>query len=381
MPQADHSITICLDLRYRTESGGSTYVKQLAAHLLRVDMRNRYVLAKYRGQRFDFESRAAQVIIVPRMPIPLDVLWNNLVLPFVLRRRGVDVYHPLKWPVPLWNTAVNVRTMHIPHHNDRGENPASFGMRAFLWLYGNRTFKRVRAIVAVSHYLEEVLHERHGVPAGRVHVIYHGIDPAFQPLPPETIAPTLERLGLTPGYVLCVGNVTGIKNHITVVKALACLPEGLRRPLVIAGATQHRNSVYARVQRTAAELGVAARVKFPGFVSPADVVALLNGASIMVMPSLQEGFGLALMEAFKCGTPVISTASGPLDELARGRALILENPLDHLQLANLLERLLASPQLRSELSARELAFARDFTWEKSALAHVRVYEDCARAEL
>lgn len=372
-------LRICFDLRYRTESGGTTYAKQLTSHLLQLDRQNEYVLVKYAEQSFHFESQAAEIYTVPRRPVPMDLLWSNTVLPFVLKKKRVDVYHPLKWPIPCWNFAANIQTCHLPHHGKNGDVPQSFHNEMFNYFYGDHTYGLSKRVIAVSHFLKRVLIEDHKIPEEMIDVIYHGTHPTFRPLPAEEVTRALAPLGLKPGYILCVGNVSMIKNQITAVKALAAIPPGRRPHLVIAGSTAHPNSDFQRVSSTVESLQLTEFVTFLGFVNVDVLVPLLNGAAVMIMPSLQEGFGLALLEAFKCGTPVISTCVGPLEELARGRALILENPKDHLELAGLIQQMLSSAGLRKEISAKQIAFAQDFTWERSARMHLSVYERAALA--
>lgn len=371
-------LRICFDLRYRTESGGTTYAKQLTSHLLQLDRENEYVLVKYANQSFPFESQAAEVYIAPRMPIILDLLWSNTILPFVLKKKRVDVYHALKWPVPCWNFAANIQTCHLPHHSKNDDVPQSFSYEMFNYLYGDHIYRLSKRVIAVSYFLKQVLLDDHKIPEELIDVIYHGTNPTFRPLPKEQVTYALDRLGLKPGYLLCVGNVSMVKNQITVVKALAQIPVERRPHLVIAGSTTHPNTDFPRISSTVKSLGLEQFVTFVGFVNVDVLVPLLNGAAVMIMPSLQEGFGLALMEAFKCGTPVISTCVGPLEELARGRALILENPKDHIELVGLIQRMLDSEDLRREISAKEIAFAQDLTWERSARMHLGVYERAAR---
>lgn len=132
---------ICLDMRYKTESGGSTYVKEVAERLLRIDRTNEYVLLKYRDQLFPFEHMALEILISPRWLNPLELLWTATILPFRLQQRGVDVHHGLKAPVPYWNSAATVTTMHSTHDSYKSEYHNSLKMKLFFKLYGNHVWR------------------------------------------------------------------------------------------------------------------------------------------------------------------------------------------------------------------------------------------------
>jgi len=367
---------ICLDIRYKTESGGSMYVKQIANKLLSLDKANSYVICKYRDQSLEFEKMASDVIISPRWPNALVLLWTIAVLPFKLRQRNVDIHHGLKVPVPYWNTARTITTMHSTHDNYKGEHYVKPIVKAYFFLYANRIWKPATAVIAVSNFIKECLTEHHHVPAEKVHVIYHGIAPEYRLMTGPEIEPVLKKYSLNPGYIVCVGNVTVVKNHITVVKALAEIADETTAPLVILGATRHRNSNYARVAETVEKLGLNNRVRFLDFLPSGDVAAILNGARVMVVPSLNEGFGLVLIEGFKCGVPVIASAVTTLAELGAGRALMFDNPLDYKTLAVHIKNILMSDELYNHYRRLGLKAAEDFSWEKSALAHIDVYNWC-----
>ncbi len=367
---------ISLDLRYKTESGGSTYIREMTAALLSLDDANHYVLVRYRDQRFAFENRASAVIIAPRWPNMLELLWTITVLPWLLRRHRVDVHHGLKSPVPYWNWAATVVTMHSTHDNYKGEHYVSLAMRLYFWLYGNRVFRPATAVIAVSHFLKDGLIEHHQVQPEKVHVAYNGVGAAFRQVPTETINAVLARYDLTPGYILCIGNVTVVKNHITAIRALGQIADRTDVQLVIAGATEHRNSNYPTVAKEIEEFKLKDRVRFLGFVEIADLVPVINGARMTIFPSFNEGFGLALVESFKCGVPAIASSIGPLAEIGRDRALLLQDPRDYRSLAGLIENLLKSDDLHAELRQRSLAAAEEFTWQKSALGHLDVYRWC-----
>lgn len=125
------------------------------------------------------------------------------------------------------------------------------------------------------------------------------------------------------------------------------------------------------IERHAAELGVAERVRFTGYVADADLPALLGGALAFVFPSLYEGFGMPVLEAMACGAPVLTSTTSSLPEVAADAALLVD-PEDTAAIAAGLARLAADPALRAELRARGLLRAAQFTWERCAEETLRV---------
>lgn len=365
---------ICLDMRYKTESGGSTYVKEVAERLLRIDRTNQYVLLKYRDQSFPFEHMASEILISPRWLNPIELLWTATVLPFRLRQRGVDVHHGLKAPVPFWNFAATVTTMHSTHDSYKSDYHNSLKMKLFFKLYGNHVWRNCTAIVVVSKFVYECITEHHHVPSHKVFTIHHGIDESFRPLPAEEVAAVLARYGLQPGYVLSLGNVTPIKNQLTILQALAELAPELTTHLVFVGKLDHPNSCYTELLAAAQQLGIAQRVHFLGYVPREDVPLLVNGARVMAFPSHNEGFGFAMMETLRCGVPVIASTIGPLPYLGGDGVLLLEERRDPHKLAELLRRVLTEPELHARLSRGALEAAGRYSWDLAASEHLKVYE-------
>src|SRR5690606_18869982 len=119
------------------------------------------------------------------------------------------------------------------------------------------------------------------------------------------------------------------------------------------------------IERRANELGIAEHVRFTGYVEDADLPILLSGALAFALPSLYEGFGMPVLEAMACGTPVLASNTSALPEVA-GDAALLVNPTDTTEIAAAIERLANDTALRAESRARGLARVAQFTWERCA---------------
>jgi glycosyltransferase involved in cell wall biosynthesis len=208
------------------------------------------------------------------------------------------------------------------------------------------------------------------VPAAKVWNVSGGVGAQYRPAPAADIAQARQRYALPERYLLFVGSVQERKNVRACLLAFADVCQrGLPHHLVIVGAKQWR---YAEILNTLEGLAVKDRVHFTGYVEDADLPALYTGAEAFVFPSLYEGFGLPVLEAMACGTPVITSTTSSLPEVA-GEAALLVDPKDVEALAAGMERVLTDPALRTTLRERGLQQAARFTWARTAQHVVDVY--------
>jgi glycosyltransferase involved in cell wall biosynthesis len=207
------------------------------------------------------------------------------------------------------------------------------------------------------------------VPPEKIVVVHHGVAGRFRPHEDDRrslvdgVQPDASQQPATPRepYFLYVGTIQPRKNLVRLLEAFAQLsPEAPR--LVIAG---KRGWLSAPIERRAAELGLAERVVFAGYVPDAELPGLLRGALAFVFPSLYEGFGMPVLEAMAAGVPVLTSSTSALPEVA-GDAALLVDPCDTAAIAGGMARLAGDASLRADLRARGLARAAEFTWERCA---------------
>jgi glycosyltransferase involved in cell wall biosynthesis len=174
---------------------------------------------------------------------------------------------------------------------------------------------------------------------------------------------------------VAVGNVQPRKNLVRLMHAYARLrAKGhVEHDLVLVGQAAFKGSA---ILETARSLGIEPFVKHTGYVAEADLVALYNAADVFVYPSLYEGFGLPVVEAMACGTPVITSNVTSLPEVA-GTAALLVDPKSEDEIASALERVLGDAELRARLREAGKARAREFTWRRMADETVAVYRALA----
>ncbi len=208
----------------------------------------------------------------------------------------------------------------------------------------------------------------------RVHVVHAGVDPRFHPLDRTTVAQALASLELQPQrYILHVGTIEPRKNLVRLIEAYHRLRQEVSPPvpqLVLAGALGWMSEeVFRRVKA----LGLEDDVRFVGRVEGAVLPALYNGARLFAYPSLYEGFGMPVLEAMACGTPVVTSNVSSLPEVA-GDACLLVDPTDVRQVAQAMARLLEDDALRDRLRQKGLARAAQFRWDRAATKALQVYD-------
>ena len=187
----------------------------------------------------------------------------------------------------------------------------------------------------------------------------------------ERDAELFAEKGIRDDYLLAVGNLQPRKNLLRLIKAFSLISEQFPKlQLVIVGKAQWQASaVYELV--TSLNLGDA--VCFTGYVSDEQLLTLYNQARVFIYPSLYEGFGLPVVEAMACGTPVITSNQSSLPEVA-GSAALTVDPTDHEAMAGLMTQLLSDQTLAEELSNQGLVQAKAFTWAHSASQALVAYK-------
>ena len=234
-----------------------------------------------------------------------------------------------------------------------------------------RYCRHADAIICVSRHSKGDLVQLWDIDSDKVHVVYEAADPRFQPIPPEQVAAVRARYGLPERYLLTVGTIEPRKNLIRLLDALARL-RAMRKDvrLVIVG---RMRSIYHDFMEKLARFEPRHAVIRPGFVPDADLPAVYSGATMTVMASLYEGFGLPVLESMACGTPVVSSRAASLPELGGGAARYFD-PMNVDQMVAVIDEVWRDPDRRQDMRTRGLAQAARFSWARAAQETMRVYD-------
>ncbi len=295
-------------------------------------------------------------------------------IPRLARRLGVDLVHYPHFDAPVVMSGPPiVATFHDLKYLVRPDFFLRFGQvrRALMWLAFAMSARWAEAIIAVS--AATAADARRLLPGLRapLHVVPEAADAAFRPVPAAAIADLRSRFGLTRPFILSVGERRPHKNHAGLIEAFAASGCARTHDLVIVGQRYRDDDA---PERAVDRLGLHERVRLLDGVGFPDLVAFYGAAALFVLNSYHEGFGLPLLEAMACGTPVVATSEPASAEVAGGAALLVA-PGDRDQLAAALKRLVGDDAERAALARLGLARARAFSWERAGRQTLAVYRE------
>jgi len=288
--------------------------------------------------------------------------------------QGVDIFHATEHLLPRLRRIRTVFTLHdlIFRFDPASHLPLN---RIYLNLMMPRFLRTADAVVAVSECSKRDAMRLYGTPAEKIHVIPEGVDAHFKPSHPECVEHVRRTYHLPERFILCVGTIEPRKNLPILFEVLASRREqGLEIwPLVIAGKP---GWLYEPIFQRVAELGLQNLVHFTGFFPDDDLPALCSAATLLAMPSRYEGFGLPVLEAMACGTPVVCSNTSSLPEVA-GDAALLVPPDDVRGWGEAIAHVLTDDVLRAQMRERGLVQAARFTWEQAARQTADLYRRVA----
>ena len=299
------------------------------------------------------------------------VVGPQVVMPLRMRGDGVQLVHGPANSLPLLGLGlpgvVTIHDLAIYDHPEWFPAGQWFATRVVV----PQSIRRARVIICPSTSTRQALVRHFQIDPRRCQVIPHGVETEFS-LPASTAvrAELTARYALPDRYLLQVGTVQPRKNYVSSLRALARIPAKQRIPLLVVGGFGWK---YDDVVDAVRELDLDQWVRFVGYAGMAELPGLYQMAEAVLFPSLDEGFGLPVLEAFAAGTPVVASNAGAIPEVA-GDAALLGAPGDDEVLAGNLLRLLTDGPLRERQVAAGRARAALYTWSASATAHRAVYE-------
>jgi len=357
------------------QAGGTeTYERRLVESMASLGKRDEFhIFCLSRQAAGCFENLGPQVHRHVLWP-PMRWVSIPVCLPLRLLQHRIDLCHATFVPPPFSPVDYAI-TMHCfsTFIEANWYPPAILRRLNHLIVTGIR---KAKLIICVSEHVRDLTAERFGIPQERLAVVYHGVSDHFQPMNADTVRVILQqRFGLSNRYVLFVGKLEQRKNIVRILEAFNRfrIETAEEVKLVLAG---RRTWDAALVDQTLDRLGVRQHVVEVGHIDQSDLPALYCGAEMLLFPSLWEGFGIPVIEAMACGTPVITSTVSSLPEVA-GDAAFMVNPESIDDITAGMLKVFTDDVLRQTLRKKGLIRASSFTWERTAKQTMLAYARAA----
>jgi len=371
---------IAIDYTPAYEQGGGIgrYVRELTSALSQIDTETTYKLfvsgahhnnlPNILGVNFSWKPTrltprwSARLWHRARLPLPVEWFTGN-----------IDVFHATDFALP--PTLPTTKTLLTVHDLSfiRVPNTASPSLKTYLDAVVPRSVKKANHILADSQATKDDLIDLYDTPKNKITVLLSGVDKRFEPI---TDTASIEQIRGKYGlrdkrYILSVGTVQPRKNYSRVIRAISNLQEkGLDVHYAIVGG---KGWLEDEMYQTIEDTQLQDYVHVLGFVDDDDLSALYTSSECLILTSLYEGFGLPILEAMACGTPIITSNISSLPEVA-GNAGILVDPLDIDAITNAIYSMLTNSSLRAQHIEAGYQQVKKFTWEQSAIHLKSIYD-------
>jgi glycosyltransferase involved in cell wall biosynthesis len=372
--------------------GSEIYIRNLVKWLERVDDRNEYVVFVNKESAGVFTPVTAKMKVVS-CPIrassrPARILWEQIALPIQVKLHKLDILLSAGMTAPFFCPVRSILVIYDLQHVNMPENFTRlqlFFLKTIIYL----SAKRANSLIAISNKVKDDIIRHYNIDGSGISVVYLAADTdIFRPASAADIESVRKRYDLPARFILYTASSLPHKNYERLLEAYkkvrdagstrgagssrgadSTRGQGEGVKLVLIGARDYGHGVIAE---KISELGLEADVLFLGWLPFEDVASIYSAATAFVFPSLHEGFGLPVLEAFASGVPVVCSKIAPVTEVA-GDAALLVDPLSVDAIAKGISRVLTEDGLRKRLVSAGLARAAAFSWEKTALGTIKTF--------
>jgi len=368
-----------------TEFGVGTYIRNVVRTLARLDRESKYFLIGLPAKVAECGPLPPNFHAVPLAGAD-NTLRGSLEFRAIVRRLHCDVVHiPHLFWIPRGLPCPYIVTVHDLLEHMYGAHDGSSLRRSLHFQLTRRALSKAARVLAVSQFTKSEIEKLFAIPGERIEVVYNAIDERFlrghaSPSDHELIA---QRYLVNYPFLLYAGAIRPHKNVVRIIEAFSALKTELEKEhvmpelkLIIIGDDL---SSHPDLRRTVIRSGVQNDVRFLGFV-PIEVLRIFyDVAQVFVFPSLYEGFGLPPLEAMAHGTPVVTSNTSSLPEVA-GNAAVLVNPENVFEIRRALHKALLDSALRERMEQRGYEQAQRFSWTTSVARILEVYREVAGKE-
>jgi len=364
-------------------SGGiEFYIRNLLASLAQIDKENHYYLFVNQNNHHTFHFNQANFecvdVGISARPQFRRVAWEQIYLPVAASKLNLNILHSPTYTWPVYSGVPGVVTicdmLYRVYPGFISEPKLTFWKVFIPW-----SVRRCRKVITISeNSKKDIVHYLHIKPEKVVVTplaLDKNIENIGQPSRGE-IDDVCSKYGIKRPYIISVGGVGKHKNPISLVRALSVLNRRLGITSLSLVITGNDYGAKRKIEAGAASLGIEKFVHLPGYVPREDLPALYSGAISYVSTSYFEGFGLTVLEAMACGTPVVTSDRASLPEVV-GDAATIVDPDSTDQLVEAIYRLLLDEPLRDEMIRRGYRRVKNFSWGKTAKLTLETYREVA----
>ncbi len=323
-----YPLTIAYDakrafLNYR---GLGNYCRNLFGQLAQYYGENRYVLCTPKDKgAYSWLSEAPFERVLPSgLWMLAPSVWRRYGIPYALESKKIDIYHGLSQELPEGIERLGCKTVVTMHDAIFLRYPELYSAtyrRSFI-RRNESACRRADRIIAISEQTKRDYMEFFGVEESRISVVYQGCHELFwKPVEPTEIARVRSTFALPSSYVLCVGALEERKNQKGLIEAMASAKIAMPLVLVGRGNAGYKQELYAQAKRYGVDVRVIENAALE------DLPAIYHMASVFAYPSLFEGFGIPILEAVRCGVPVVASTGTCFEEIA-GEGALYVSPTD-----------------------------------------------------
>lgn len=343
--------------------------------LQRLDTRNEYFIFVAEGEDRCLEETPNMHIITLRCPS--YPLWEQWALPRAVARVKADLLHCTSNTAPIWRTAPLVLTLHdiIFLEKQTAKNKSlyqQFG-RLYRRLVVPRILPNCRKVITVSQFECDRIRTALGFDPARITAIHNGYNPRFQPM--AEFASITKKYIADDHYLFFLGNTDPKKNTAGTLRGYAQYVRRSEAPLPLLIADLDAEILDTLVAENGLE-AIRPLLRTAGYIPNSDLPAIYNGAAAFLYTSLRESFGIPTLEAMACGTPVVTSDTSAIPEIA-GQGAILIDPTDPSAIASSLLHLEEDPAFFAEQREYGLQRVKEFSWEQTAKHLLELYESLA----
>ncbi len=310
----------------------------------------------------------------------LRILSEQFTYPQLIRKNQMDLCHGLHYSMPIINKTRTVTTIHDTTFYLYPQKH-TWLKRLYFKFFIKYSSIHSDHLITVSDNTKNDLISLFNIDPGKITTSHLGVDTSFKPLDNYDMFQKIKNKYVLPDkFILYVGLIEPRKNLQSLVKAYANFLKMSELKdnshLVLAGRWGWESK---ELTKLITELNIDAKVHFPGYIDSEDLPFLYNMAIVFVYPSYYEGFGLPVLEAMACGTPVITSNISSMPEIVGDSGLLI-NPNDISNIENAIKDLLSNDLLRRKLSEQALIRSKEFTWKETAQKTLDVYRRVLKGE-